>query len=103
MSLGRTESNPDVLSDGDCPAETGRQGIVSSCRWHGEAVMAQSGCKSRPRGSGCDARGTRLAWGVLDLVTGEPDSLTGVGVGAIKPRGEKLNHERPEPKGLRVR
>ena len=39
--------------------------------------------------------------GSAHLATGEPGSLTRVGVGAIKPRDEKLNHERPEePKGL---
>ena len=34
------------------------------------------------------ARSTRLAWGAPDLATGGTESLTGVGDGATKPRGE---------------
>ena len=61
------------------PPERGRQGHASAVS-DGEVVLVQSGCESRPKGSGPTsdvfgaARSTQLAWGAFDPVTGEADS-----------------------------
>ncbi len=69
-----TQSNPDVLPDGCGGGATRNNPEEAFFLW---AVVDQSGCKSRPGGSGQGAARQgwfvqpRPAWGVLSRVTGQ--------------------------------